>query len=123
MHIFSFSVNLRSTIFCLCTSVDVYFLLWLSGSDISSFDFSQSVKQLHDLAECSQKEPNAMRTSSSDCSLKRDRNIILENIFQSLDNEGGLKKCIQSALVFQPGSGNGFTVKVCCHLGEADRTV
>ncbi|KAL8459428.1 hypothetical protein ACS0TY_036787 [Phlomoides rotata] len=78
----------------------------------------KSVKHLHDLAECSQKELDALRTSSSDCLLKHDRNIILENIFQSLDSEGGLKKCIRSALVFQPGSGNGFTVKDPFHSCE-----
>lgn len=68
---------------------------------------SQSMKCFHNLAICSQKDSD----SSNDCSLKHKRNIILEQICQSLDS-GGLKKCIQSALVFPPGSGSGATVKV-----------
>lgn len=60
----------------------------------------------HNLAKCSQKDAD----SSNDCSLKHKRNIILEQICQSLDS-GGLKKCIQSALVFPPGSSSRTTVK------------
>lgn len=51
--------------------------------------------------------------ASHDCSLKHQRNIVLERISQSLDTEGGLKKCIQDALAFHPGNGSGNTVKVC----------
>lgn len=76
------------------------------------------MKCFHNLAECSQKDAD----SSNDCSLKHKRNIILEQIGQSLDSSG-LKKCIQSALVFPPGSGSGNTVKVYIYPGEADPAV
>lgn len=81
------------------------------------------MKHLHDEAKCSQKGSDALMISSNDCSLKHKRNIILEQICQSLDSEGGLKTCIQNALVFQPGSGSGTTFKVCSYLGEAGLTI
>lgn len=65
------------------------------------------MKRLHDPAKCSQKGADY----SYDCSLKHKRDIILDQICQSLDS-GGLKKCIQSALVSPTGSGSGATSKV-----------
>ncbi|KAL1557089.1 PHD finger protein EHD3-like isoform X3 [Salvia divinorum] len=47
---------------------------------------------------------------SNDCSLKHKRNIVLDQICQSL-NSGGLKKWIKSALVFPARSGSGTPAK------------
>ncbi|CAA2969669.1 PHD finger EHD3 isoform X1 [Olea europaea subsp. europaea] len=58
----------------------------------------------------SQKVPDALM-NSYDCSLKQQRNYVLEQICQSLESEGGLKKCIQNALLFHPGSGSLSTLK------------
>ncbi|CAA2981764.1 PHD finger EHD3 isoform X1 [Olea europaea subsp. europaea] len=49
--------------------------------------------------------------NSNDFSLKKQRNYVLEQICQSLESEGGLKKCIQNALLFHPGSGSRSTIK------------
>ncbi|CAI9763993.1 unnamed protein product [Fraxinus pennsylvanica] len=58
----------------------------------------------------SQKVSDALM-NSNDCSLKQQRNYVLEQICQTLDSEGGLKKCIQNALLFHPGSGSRSTIK------------
>ncbi|XP_057773250.1 PHD finger protein EHD3 isoform X2 [Salvia miltiorrhiza] len=47
---------------------------------------------------------------SNGCSLKQKRNIILDQICQSLDI-GGLKKCMESALVFPTASCSETTIK------------
>ncbi|KAL2467804.1 PHD finger protein EHD3-like [Forsythia ovata] len=49
--------------------------------------------------------------NSNDFSLKQQRNFVLGQICQSLESEGGLKKCIQNALLFHPGSGSRSTLK------------
>ncbi|XP_047953440.1 PHD finger protein EHD3-like isoform X2 [Salvia hispanica] len=76
-------------------------------SDDSASQLSEKLlKCLLDLAKCPQKDADC----SSDCSLKHKRNIILDQICQSL-HSGGLKKCIKNALVFPEGSGTGTPVK------------
>ncbi|KAL0323307.1 UNVERIFIED_CONTAM: Lysine-specific demethylase 5C [Sesamum angustifolium] len=78
----------------------------------------KSMKHSVDQAKCSEKDSHPMPVSSSDCSLKHQRNIILEQIYQSLDSEGGLVKCIQNALLFHPGSSSRTTVKESVHSCE-----
>ncbi|KAH6778708.1 hypothetical protein C2S52_000137 [Perilla frutescens var. hirtella] len=78
----------------------------LGGDSLVTYKRRRTVKRLYDLAKCSQKGADY----SNDCSLKHKRNIILEQMCQSLDC-GGLKKCIQGALVFPAGSGSRTTVK------------
>ncbi|KAI3460549.1 hypothetical protein Pfo_017212 [Paulownia fortunei] len=92
------------------------------GGKISDDSVSQpsekSMKHLHDQAKCFQNGSHALTILSNGCSLKHQRNIILEQICQSLDSEGGLKKCIQNALVFDPGSGSRTTIKESVHSCE-----
>ncbi|KAL1557090.1 hypothetical protein AAHA92_12619 [Salvia divinorum] len=76
-------------------------------SDYSAWQLSEkSMKCLVDLDKCSQKGADC----SNDCSLKHKRNIVLDQICQSL-NSGGLKKWIKSALVFPARSGSGTPAK------------
>ncbi|XP_011074808.1 PHD finger protein EHD3 isoform X1 [Sesamum indicum] len=86
--------------------------------DSSSQPSEKSMKHSVDQAKCFQKDSDAMPVSFSDCSLKHQRNIILEQIYQSLDSEGGLVKCIQNALLFHPGSSSRTTVKESVHSCE-----
>ncbi|KAK4433724.1 PHD finger protein EHD3 [Sesamum alatum] len=78
----------------------------------------KSMKHSSDKAKFSEKDSNAMLVSSSDCSLKHQRNVILEQIYQSLDSEGGLVKCIQNALLFHPGSSSRTAIKESVHSCE-----
>ncbi|KAL3641725.1 hypothetical protein CASFOL_012540 [Castilleja foliolosa] len=75
----------------------------------------KSMKHEHNQAQCCQIRSDAPTDSFNNCSLKHQRNIILEQIFQSLDSEGSLKKCIQNALVSHPGSEG---VKESVHCSE-----
>ncbi|KAK4387339.1 PHD finger protein EHD3 [Sesamum angolense] len=86
--------------------------------DSMSQSNEKSMKHSVDQAKCSEKDSHPMPVSSSDCSLKHQRNIILEQIYQSLDSEGGLVKCIQNALLFHPGSSSRTTVKESVHSCE-----
>ncbi|KAK6115604.1 hypothetical protein DH2020_007873 [Rehmannia glutinosa] len=80
--------------------------------------FRRAVKHVHDLVQCFHNGSHSLTFLSNDCSLKHQRNIILEQISQSLDNEGGLNKCIRNALVFHPGSGSRTSVKESFHSCE-----
>ncbi|KAL0391770.1 UNVERIFIED_CONTAM: PHD finger protein EHD3 [Sesamum radiatum] len=86
--------------------------------DSMSQSNEKSMKHSVDQAKCSEKDSHPMPVSSSDCSLKHQRNIILEQIYQSLDSEGGLVRCIQNALLFHPGSSSRTTVKESVHSCE-----
>ncbi|XP_051139203.1 PHD finger protein EHD3 isoform X2 [Andrographis paniculata] len=59
--------------------------------------------------------------SSDDCSLKSQRNVVLEQICQSIEIECSLKKRIQDALAFHPGSSSGPIAKesdLACEAGS-----
>ncbi|KAI3464573.1 hypothetical protein Pfo_021236 [Paulownia fortunei] len=77
----------------------------------------KSMKNSFDQA--SQGRSHALTITSDDSSLKHQRNIVLEQIYQSLETEGGLKKCIHDALAFHPGSGSRTTFKESVHSCEA----
>ncbi|KAL0326119.1 UNVERIFIED_CONTAM: hypothetical protein Sradi_5181200 [Sesamum radiatum] len=64
------------------------------------------------LNQASQKRSHALAVASSDCSLQHQRNIVLEQLCQSLEGQGGLKRCIQDALAFDLGSCSRTTAKV-----------
>ncbi|KAL3634791.1 hypothetical protein CASFOL_021845 [Castilleja foliolosa] len=70
--------------------------------DSASQASEKSMKPEHHQARCCMNVSHAPSDSFSDCSLKHQRNIILEQLFQSLDSEGCLKKCIQNVLVSRP---------------------
>ncbi|KAG8389775.1 hypothetical protein BUALT_Bualt01G0013600 [Buddleja alternifolia] len=86
--------------------------------DLVSQLSEKTKSHLHDESGCSHKGSHVKTTSSDDRSLNHQRNIILEQICQSLDSEGGLRKCIQDALVFHPGSGSRTTVKESFNSSE-----
>ncbi|KAK4429605.1 PHD finger protein EHD3 [Sesamum alatum] len=69
--------------------------------------------------QASQKRSHALSVASSDCSLQHQRNIVLEQLCQSLEGQGGLKKCIQDALAFDLGSSSRSTVKESVYSCEA----
>ncbi|KAG8378212.1 hypothetical protein BUALT_Bualt08G0114300 [Buddleja alternifolia] len=71
------------------------------------------MKHLSDQA--SHKGSATLTIASNDCSLNHQRNIVLDEVFQSLESEGGLRKCIQDALSFHPGSRSRTTVKEPIH--------
>ncbi|XP_073138936.1 PHD finger protein EHD3 isoform X2 [Henckelia pumila] len=54
---------------------------------------------------------HSCENSSSNCSLKHPRDIILEQIYQSLEGDDGLRSCIQDAIVFHPGIDSRSDVK------------
>ncbi|PIN16483.1 Histone acetyltransferase [Handroanthus impetiginosus] len=84
----------------------------------SETPFSEKLME-NSLDQASQKRSHSHATSSNDCSLKHQRNIVLEQICHSLQSEGGLKKCIKDALAFHPGTGCKTTVKESVHSCEA----
>ncbi|XP_011102106.1 PHD finger protein EHD3 isoform X1 [Sesamum indicum] len=69
--------------------------------------------------QASQKRPHALPVASSGCSLKHQRNIVLEQLCQSLEGQGGLRRCIQDALAFDLGSCSRTTVKESVYSCEA----
>ncbi|KAL0314369.1 UNVERIFIED_CONTAM: PHD finger protein EHD3 [Sesamum angustifolium] len=71
--------------------------------------FEKSVK--NSLNQASQKRSHALAFASSECSLQHQRNIVLEQLCQSLEGQGGLKRCIQDALAFDLGSCSRTTAK------------
>ncbi|KAK6114940.1 hypothetical protein DH2020_007209 [Rehmannia glutinosa] len=77
----------------------------------------QSTKKSYDQA--SQERSHARGFASHDCSLEHKRNIVLGKICQSLETEGFLRKCIQDALAFHPGSGSKTTVNESVRSCEA----
>lgn len=50
--------------------------------------------------------------ASYDCSVKQWRNVVLQQLCESLDDEAGFLKCIQDALVLHSESGCTSAVKV-----------
>lgn len=63
-----------------------------------------------DQVGCFQK--HSRETASNKCALKHPRDIVLEQIYQSLEGEDDLGRCIQEAIVFHPGIDSRSDVKV-----------
>ncbi|KAL3840052.1 hypothetical protein ACJIZ3_024643 [Penstemon smallii] len=80
----------------------------------------KSMKHLFDQA--SQKRSHDLALASNDCSLKHQRNIVLEQMCQSLESESGLVKCIQNVIAFHPGSCSGTTIKESVYSWEGSQT-
>lgn len=58
-------------------------------------------------------DSHASTNGSDDSSIKDWRKIVLEKMYQSLnETEGGLQECIRDALVFHPQGGCTSTIKV-----------
>lgn len=58
-------------------------------------------------------DSHASTNGSDDSSIKDWRKIVLEQMYQSLnETEGGLQECIRDALVFHPQGGCTSTIKV-----------
>ncbi|KAL6504526.1 hypothetical protein OROGR_026449 [Orobanche gracilis] len=87
-------------------------------SEAGQVSDESSMKHINDQAQCFQNGSHHLTDLPNDCSHKHQRNIILEQIYQSLNNgEGGLKKCIENALLFHPRAGSRVNVKesvLCC---------
>ncbi|KAL3845484.1 hypothetical protein ACJIZ3_002887 [Penstemon smallii] len=76
----------------------------------------KSMKHMFDQA-C-QKRSHDLALASDDCSLKLQRNTVLEQIWQSLESESDLTKFIQDALLFHPGTGSKTISKESVHSCE-----
>ncbi|KAA8538388.1 hypothetical protein F0562_028066 [Nyssa sinensis] len=64
-------------------------------------------------------DSHSIMNGSDNCPPKNWRNFVLEYIYQSLgQSEGGLRGCIQDALVFHPESSGTTTVKESVHFHE-----
>lgn len=59
---------------------------------------------------------HSCENASNNCSLKHPRDIILEQICQSLEGEDGLRRCIQDAIVFHPEIDSRSDVKVLTNV-------
>ncbi|CAA0840803.1 RING/FYVE/PHD-type zinc finger family protein [Striga hermonthica] len=71
----------------------------------------KSTNYSHERAQFCQHGSHPTTALTDDCLLMHQRNVILEQISQSLDTEDSLRKCIQSAYVFHPGSGSRTRVE------------
>ncbi|KZV28811.1 hypothetical protein F511_06245 [Dorcoceras hygrometricum] len=88
-------------------------------SDSTCHFFHKPMDHVLDKNGCFQK--HSRETTSNNCSLKHPRDIVLEQIYQSLEGEDGLRSCIQDAIVFHPGIASRYDVKKCapsCENGE-----
>ncbi|XP_073294784.1 PHD finger protein EHD3 isoform X1 [Primulina huaijiensis] len=88
-------------------------------SDSTSHYIHKSMNHILDQIGCFQK--HSCENASNNCSLKHPRDIILQQIYQSLEGEDGLRSCIHDAILFNPGIDSRSDVKksaLYCENGE-----